>query len=347
MNMGGKEGYFENLTELEEVLSRPSAEQVELMGSLDGDFIFLGVAGKMGISMARMAKRAARKANVHKRIIGVSRFSSQESKTFLEESGIETIQGDLLNQDFLNSLPSVKNVIYLAGMKFGTEGNQATTWAMNSYLPGLVADKFKESRIVALSTGCVYPLVGSDSGGSKETDSAGPRGEYAQSCLGRERLFEYGSLKYRTPVILIRLNYAVEMRYGVLVDIATKVYRRVPIDLTMGYANVIWQGDANDFIIRSLQICESPANYLNISGAETISVSRIALRFGELMGVKVTFLGTEENSALLTNVSKSKAFFGSPTIPLDHIIKWTAQWVVEGKLLLGKATHFEVRDGKY
>lgn len=339
--------YFLNEEQLEEALSRPSIALVSMMRQVEGDFILLGVAGKMGVSMARMAKRACDEAKVQKRIIGVARFSQPDQRSFLEASGIETLKGDLLDIDFINSLPEVKNVIYLAGMKFGTDGNQSFTWAMNSYLPGLVVEKFKNSRIVAFSTGCVYPLVNIDSGGSKESDTPGPVGEYSQSCLGRERLFEFGSIKYSTPVILIRLNYAVEMRYGVLVDIATKVNDGKTIDLTMGYANVIWQGDANEMILRTIQYCESPAKHLNISGAETISVAKIAKQFGAIMGKDVKLIGKEADSALLVDVNQGHNLLGKPTVDLDQVIKWTANWVGNNKRLLGKATHFEVRDGKY
>lgn len=338
---------FANEEQLEEALSRPTDALIRLMKVLDGNIIFLGVAGKMGISMARMAKRACKEAGIEKRIIGVSRFSSAEQRTFLEESGIETIKGDLLNLEFINGLPEEKNVFYMAGMKFGTEGNESFTWAMNSYLPGLVVEKFKDSRIVAFSTGCVYPLVKIKSGGSKELDAPDPVGEYAQSCLGRERLFEFGSIKNNTPVVLIRLNYAVEMRYGVLVDIATKVRDQETIDLTMGYANVIWQGDANEMILRTIQYCESPAKHLNISGAETISVAKIAKQFGEIMGKEVKLTGEEADSALLVNVNQGHKLLGKPTVDLDQVIKWTANWIGNNNRLLGKATHFEVRDGKY
>lgn len=338
---------FANEKELEEALSRPTPELVDMMKELEGDFILLGVAGKMGVSMARMAKRACREAGVQKRIIGVSRFSSPEQLTFLEESGVETIKGDLLDLDFIDSLPEVKNVIYLAGMKFGTEGNESSTWAMNSFLPGLVVEKFKNSRIVAFSTGCVYPLVKIASGGSKESDSPEPVGEYSQSCLGRERLFEFGSIKNNTPVVLIRLNYAVEMRYGVLVDIATKVRDNETIDLTMGYANVIWQGDANEMILRTVRYCETPAKHLNISGSEVISIADIARQFGEIMDKEVKLTGVEADSALLVNVSQGHKLLGRPGVSLGQVLKWTANWVGNDHRLLGKPTHFEVRDGKY
>ncbi len=336
-----------DIEQLEDLLSLPTPELVQMMKHIDGDFMFLGVAGKMGVSMARMAKRACDEAKVKKRVIGVSRFSDAAQLSFLNESGIETIKGDLLDLTFINSLPNVKNIIYLAGMKFGSVGNEPFTWAMNSFLPGLVVERFKDSRIVALSTGCVYPLVNVDSGGSRETDAPLPIGEYAQSCLGRERLFEYGSQQYGTSVALIRLNYAVEMRYGVLVDIATKVFHGKTIDLTMGYANVLWQGDANDMILRSFGLCRAPAEHINISGAELVSVAKVAEQFGKLMSKKVSFSGKEAESALLVNVAKGHYLLGTPKIKLDRVLKWTADWVMNNRYLLGKATHFEVRDGKY
>lgn len=339
--------YFKNENELEEVLSKPTTEVIELVRYLKGDIIFLGVAGKMGVSMARMTKKACDIAGIKKRIIGVSRFSSEEQHQFLEESGIEIFKGDLMDLKFISSLPEVENVYYLAGMKFGTQGNKSLTWAMNSYLPGLVADKFKNSKIVAFSTGCVYPFVSYKSGGSKETDPTDPVGEYAQSCLGRERLFEFGSNKNQTPVSLIRLFYAVEMRYGVLVDIATKVYNNEPVDVTMGYSNVIWQGDANAMILQTILHCKSPAFHINITGSELVSIREIAFKFGKLMNKTVTITGAENETALLGNADLSFKLFEKPKIALDKILVWTAKWIESEKRLLGKPTHFEVRDGKY
>jgi nucleoside-diphosphate-sugar epimerase len=294
-----------------------------------------------------MAKRACDKAGVNKRIIGVSRFRSEEEKKHIESLGIETIQGDLLDKNFLESLPKVKNVFFLAGMKFGSEDNLSLTWAMNTYLPALVAGHFKDSRIVAYSTGCVYPLVTIRSGGSLETDLPQPVGEYAQSCLGRERLFEYGSKKSGTPVALIRLNYAVEPRYGVLVDIGTKVKNNLPVDLSMGYLNAIWQGDANEVVLRSLGHASSPALVLNITGEETLSVRDIAQEFGKLFGTEPKFVGQEAKTALLSNSQLAFGLFGKPRVPIRKVVEWTAHWMEDGRKLLGKPTHFEVRDGKY
>lgn len=338
---------IQNEEQLEELLSSPSTEAVEMLKQLDGDLIFLGIAGKIGPSLALMAKRACELAGVKKRIIGVSRFRSPEERSHLEELGIETIQGDLLEGDFLESLPKVKNVFFLAGMKFGSEENLSLTWAMNTYLPALVAEHFKDSKIVAYSTGCVYPLVSVGSGGSLETDVPQPVGEYAQSCLGRERMFEYGSKKHKTPVALIRLNYAVEPRYGVLVDIATKVKNKQPVDLSMGYFNVIWQGDANDVVLRALEFTRSPARLLNISGPDILSVREVAREFGKHFEETPMLVGEEAETALLTNSQQAYSLFGEPRVPIKKVIEWVAHWIEEDKKQLGKPTHYEVRDGRY
>lgn len=333
--------------ELEQALSEPSEALIEYMSQLDGDLMFLGVAGKMGISMARMAQRACKLAGIQKNIFGVSRFSSPEKRQLLDEHGIRTIQCDLIDVKSLQDLPEVANVIYLAGQKFGTQGNEATTWAMNAYMPGLIADRFRASRIVALSTGCVYPLVKAASKGSAETDPTEPIGEYAQSCLGRERLFEYGSQKYGTKTVLIRLFYSVELRYGVLVDIGNKVKNHLPIDLSMGYANTIWQTDANDMILRSLAHCESPAAILNIAGPEIFSVREVANTFARLMDRNAQFVGQENETALLGDARRAYELLGKPATNLNDMIEWTAKWLMNEGKLLDKPTHFEVRDGKY
>ncbi len=332
---------------LEDLLSLPSEASVKLFSEIDGDIMFLGIGGKIGPTLARMAKRACDQAGVKKTIYGVSLFESEKQRKQIEELGIETMDGDLLDTDFIKGLPKAKNVFFLAGMKFGSEENISLTWAVNSYMPALVADHFKDSRIVAFSTGCVYPLVSVDSGGSLESDPPTPVGEYAQSCLGRERMFEYGSKKYQTKVCLIRLNYSVELRYGVLVDIATKVKNEEPIDLSMGYFNVIWQGDVNDVVLRSLEICESPAKILNITGEDVLSVQEVALEFGKLFKVTPEFVSEEAKTALLNNSEQAFQLFGRPKVSTRQIIKWIADWIGEEKETLGKPTHYEVRDGKY
>jgi len=332
---------------LEELLSRPTQKVIKIVSQLDGDFLVLGIGGKIGPSLARMIKRACAQASIQKRIVGVDRFDLPKDKEGLENEGFEIIQGDLLDSGFISSLPQIKNVLFLVGMKFGAEDNLALTWAVNSYVPAMVVEHFKSSKIVAFSTGCVYELVPIKSGGSLETDTPAPVGEYAQSCLGRERMFEYGSIKNNTPVALIRLNYAVEMRYGVLVDIALKVKNNHPIDLTMGYVNVIWQGDANAMVIRAFELCDSPAKILNITGPETLSVRQIAKRYGEFLNKNVHFIGEEAETALLSNAGLSHKLFGKPEITPEQMIIWIADWITAGKNLLNKPTHFQVRDGKY
>lgn len=336
-----------NLDILEDLLSTPTPEAVKMFSDLEGDIMFLGIGGKIGPSLARMAKRACEQAGVKKRMYGVALFESEEQRKQLENLGFETYHGDLLDQDFINNLPKARNVYFLAGMKFGSEDNLSLTWAVNSYMPALVADYYKESNIVAFSTGCVYPLVSVESGGSLETDAPGPVGEYAQSCLGRERMFEYGSKQHETKVCLIRLNYSVELRYGVLVDIALKVKNMQPIDLSMGYFNVIWQGDVNDVVLRAMGICESPAKILNITGPEILSVHEVAEEFGKLFDAKPGFINEEAKTALLNNAEHAFQLFGRPKVSTGQIIRWIAEWINAGGEMLGKPTHYEVRDGKY
>lgn len=336
-----------NEEQLEELLSRPSDSVVELFRRLDGDVIFLGIGGKIGPSLARMAKRAAESAGVNKRIIGVSHFHSREEMKSIEGYGIEAVKGDLLDTKFIKSLPTIKNVFFLAGMKFGSKDNLPLTWAINSYMPGLVAEHFRNSRIVAFSTGCVYPLVSIGSGGSKESDTPMPAGEYAQSCLGRERIFEFGALQNKTEVVLIRLNYSVELRYGVLVDIANNVRNREPIDLSMGYFNTIWQGDFNDLVLRSVESAAIPAKTLNITGEEILSVRKVAEDFGELFGIEPIFENVEFKTALLSNSTEAYLLYGRPKVSISQVIKWIAEWLKDNNKVLGKPTHYEVRDGKY
>jgi len=333
--------------QLEDNLSQPTKEVIDTVTRLDGDYIILGIAGKIGPSLARMLKRALKEANKESRVIGVSRFSDQGLKKKLEDEGIDIFQGDLLDSEFIKSLPKVRNVIFLAGMKFGSVENLEMTWAVNSYLPAMIVEQFSSSRIVAFSTGCVYELVPIKSGGSLESDIPKPIGEYAQSCLGRERMFEYGSKKNNTKVILIRLNYAVELRYGVLVDLALKAWNDEPVDLVMGYFNVMWQSEVNELTIRALEYCESPVKKINMTGAEILSVKECAEQFGKLFNKKVKYTGKEASTALLSNAQESYRLFGRPKIGLEQMMIWIAAWIKEGNRILNKPTHFEVRDGKY
>lgn len=340
-------GLIETESQLEGVLSEPTPEVVEAMRRLDGDLMLLGVGGKMGPTLAKLARRAVEQAGVRKRVIGVSRFSSGGLERNLNEAGVETLRCDLLDEAALAALPDVPNVVYLVGMKFGTTGAEALTWAMNVYLPGLVARRFAKSRIVALSTGNVYPLSPVASGGPTEDHPVGPVGEYAQSCLGRERMFQHFSLQRGTKCVLIRLNYAIDLRYGVLLDIARKVHAGRPVDVSMGHANVIWQRDANAAVLRSFDLCDSPPAILNLTGPETVSVRRVARRFGELFGVEPVIIGQESETALLSNAGKCARLFGPPAVTLDRMVEWTAHWVEIGGSTLNKPTHFEQRDGKF
>ncbi|MBN1998507.1 NAD-dependent epimerase/dehydratase family protein [candidate division KSB1 bacterium] len=336
-----------NVNQLEDLLSTPTPKVIETFKHLHGDIIILGVGGKIGPSLARMAKRAVDMAGVQKRIFGVSRFGSVEMKKNLKKIGIETIQGDLLDRKFISELPRVENVIFMAGKKFGSTDSTAQTWAMNVYLPGMVAELYRHSKIIVYSTGCVYPFVQVKSGGATEQTQPDAHGEYAQSCLGRERMFEYGSLAYKTPAVLIRLNYAVELRYGIQVDIARKVHSGTPIDLTMGYANMIWQGDANAAVLRSFEICESPANILNVTGPETLSIRRIADRFGELFFIQPKFNGQESETAWLSDASRCHTLFGYPKMDPDQVLQWTAKWIEKDMPILNKPTHYDTRNGKF
>jgi len=333
--------------QLEDILSQPTHADIDALAALAGDLLILGVAGKMGPSLARRARRAA----PDKRIIGVARFSNPAARAQLDSWGIETIAADLLEPGALERLPDAPNIVYMAARKFGSTGNEGLTWAMNTYLPGLVAARFRQARIVAFSTGNVYPLMPVARGGSTESTPPVPVGEYGQSALGRERMFAYFSAEYGTPVTLLRLNYAVELRYGVLLDIGQKVFERRPIDLRMGHANVIWQGDANSVCLRSFALCQSPPAVLNVTGPETVSVRWVAQRFGERFGIEPNVAslleGTEAETALLSNASRCHKLFGYPSVPVDQVIEWTADWIGMGGHTLNKPTHFEVRDGKF
>ncbi|MEX0654365.1 MAG: NAD-dependent epimerase/dehydratase family protein [Phycisphaeraceae bacterium] len=332
---------------LDEMLSRPTPAVVDLFARLSGDLIVLGVAGKMGPTLARMAQRASEAANSPRRIIGVSRFSDPAERKKLEAWGIETLAGDLLDEPFVHSLPDADNVVFMAGMKFGATGNESLTWAMNTLLPANVCRRYARSRIAAFSTGNVYGLAPLASGGSVETDAPDPVGEYAMSCLGRERVFEHYSKTADTPVSLLRLNYACELRYGVLVDLALKVQREQPIDLSMGMVNVIWQGDASAMALLSLEEADAPASVFNLAGPEQVSVRRVAEQLGERLGKTPVFTDQPQPAAILSNGQRGHQRFGYPQLPILTLIDWVAHWVASDGQLLGKTTKFEVRDGKF
>ncbi len=332
---------------LEDLLSEPSEGVIQTLSRLKGDVIVLGVGGKMGPSLSRMVKRASDEAGTQRRVIGVSRFSAAGLAPRLNAWGIETINCDLLNPEQLDALPAAPNVVYMAGMKFGTTAQQSKTWAMNTFLPGMVSQKYKDSKIVAFSTGNVYPMVPIHSGGSVETDEPRPLGEYGQSCLGRERIFEHFSRTQGTPVSMIRLNYAVEMRYGVLADMAQRVMSGETIDLAMGNLNAVWQADANAVSIQSFDHASSPPFILNVSGPEILSVRSICEQFGKLLEKQPSFSGAEAPNAYLNNSQLCTRLFGYPRVSPQQVIAWTAEWLQRGGDTLGKPTHFETRDGKY
>jgi len=307
----------------------------------------LGVGGKMGPTLARMAKRAVDLSGRTRQVFGASKFETESVVNDLEAAGIKVFSGDLLDEAFLASLPDAENIVYMAGLKFGSTQNAALTWAINTHLPALVARRFRGSRMVVFSTGNVYPFVSVASGGCVESDDLGPIGEYAQSCLGRERIFQYFSQEHGTPMTIIRLNYAVEMRYGVLVDVALKVKTGQPIDLSMGYFNAIWQGDANAMILQSLSLCASPAAVLNVTGPEVLSIRAVALEFGRLFSAVPHFVGQESDTALLNNAARAHKLFGQPKVSVSQMIAWIADWIQRDQPLLNKPTHFEERKGKY
>jgi nucleoside-diphosphate-sugar epimerase len=338
---------IENTEQLEVLLSEPTEAALAALSRLDGDLIVLGVAGKMGPTLARMARRAFDQAGVRRRVIGVARFSDAHQEARLQAHGIETLRCDLLDPAQLALLPDVDNVLYLAGMKFGATGQEAYTWAMNCWLPGLICQKYRQARIVAFSTGNVYGLTPVSQGGSRETDVPYPVGDYAMSCLGRERIFEHFSRTYRIPTALVRLNYAVETRYGVLVDVAQRVLAGRPVDLGMGHLNAIWQGDANAMALACFGQVSVPPFVVNVAGPELLSVRRLAEEFGQLFGKPVIFHGKESADALLSNGQVGHRLFGNPRVGADQLTRWIADWLSRGEATLGKSTHFEVRDGKF
>jgi nucleoside-diphosphate-sugar epimerase len=334
---------FEDVGQLEEVMSLPSDALIADLRGVPGDIMVLGVGGKMGPTLARMATRAA----PGKRVIGVARFSQAGLREQLTAHGVECIEADLLSREALAALPDAANIVFMAGRKFGSTGSEWLTWAMNAHVPALVAERFAASRIVAFSTACVYPFVSTaGEGATEDMPPTAPSGEYANSCVARERMFEHFSHEYKTPGRLLRLSYAIDMRYGVLHDVAQKVLHRQAIDLAMGHANIIWQGEANDWALRSLAHCGTPTVPLNLSGPK-ISIRAVARKLGERLGIEPVLRGTESETAWLVDCNRVFELFGPPQVTLDRMLDWTADWVQRGGASLGKPTHYEARDGKY
>ena len=328
---------------LERVLSEPSEQARETVGSLKGDIVVLGAGGKMGPTLAMMLKKGCRE----KKVYAVSRFTDRAVKERLEEAGVRTVEADLLDEACYDKLPMAANVYYLAGMKFGATGNQPLTWAMNSFLPGIMAKLYRDSRMVVFSTGNVYPFVDPGSGGAAEDSALGPVGEYAQSCLGRERIFQYFSQCNETAVTIARLNYANEPRYGIIVDVTLKIINDEPIDLGVPAVNLIWQRDANDYIVRAITLAKSPPAILNVAGAETVMIRQLAIQIGEMLGRQPRFVENEQGRCLLSDASLCFERFGSCGTSLEEMLSMIVSWVAADRKTLRKPTKYDVRDGKF
>jgi nucleoside-diphosphate-sugar epimerase len=333
--------------QLNDLLTEPSEADIAAASRLQGDTMVLGAGGKMGPTLARRLLRALRGADRKLRVIAVSRFQSSAAERELTDAGVETVSCDLLDPDQVTALPLVENVLFLAGRKFGSTGDPDATWAMNAVVPAQVAQHFRGSRIVAFSTGNVYPFVSPERGGCVESDAPAPVGEYAQSCLGRERIFEFYSKKFSTPCLIFRLNYAIDLRYGVLVDIARQVYEGKPVDISVPAVNVLWQGDANSYAIRALELCESPARILNVTGPETIQVTRAAKFFAQRFQHELHLKGESRGMALLNNAGACHTALGYPAVSANELMEAVAVWVESGGAHLNKATKFQVTDGKF
>lgn len=332
---------------LDKLLSEPSDALIEDIKKIKGDIMVLGAGGKMGPTLCVLCKNAIKKAGIDKRVIAVSRFSDPIATELLKSQGVEIIPCDLLYKEKLYALPEVENIIYMAGRKFGTDGEEWKTWAMNATLPAFVADKFKKSNIVVFSSGNIYPIVPLSSGGCVETDRPGPVGEYTMSCLARERAFEYAANTYGTKIFIYRLNFAVDLRYGVLYDMANNIINGKPISLTTPCLNAIWQGSANEIAIRGLLHTASPVCKMNVTGPETVSIRKAASELGQYLGKEPVFEGEEGNDAYLNDASAAMEIFGYPQVSIKTLIRWQAEWLLDGGRGLGKPTHFEERKGSY
>lgn len=337
-----------SIGDLEEALSQPMAGVLETLRLVSGNIIVLGAGGKLGPSLARMIRRGCDEiGESSRRIFAISRYSSAAAAESMRRAGVETIACDLTDRIAVERLPDAPNVIFLVGQKFGTHDAPEQTWITNTLVPAIIAERYARSRIVALSTGCVYPLVSIEGPGASEDDPLGPPGEYANSCVGRERVFQHYSKINQTPMVFVRLCYAIDLRYGVLLDIAEKVYHRRPIDVGMGWAQVIWQGDANARIIQCLLHTAVPPAIVNVTGADRLSIRALAIRLGELLDRDVEFLGQEAPTAWVWNAQRSYEWFGPPTVSVDEMLQATVDWVLRGGATLNRPTHFEERDGRF
>ena len=332
---------------LNELLTTPTDKLVADIAKIKGDIMILGAGGKMGPTLAILAKNAIKKAGIEKRVIAVSRFSDKIALDLLHSNGVETISCDLLDHESLEALPEVENVIYMAGRKFGTDGQEYLTWAMNATLPAFVAYKFRKSNIVVFSSGNIYPIVPLSSGGCTEDDKVAPVGEYAMSCLARERAFEYAANQYGTNIFIYRLNFAVDLRYGVLFDCAKKIMDGTPISLSTPCFNFIWQGSANEIAIRGLLHAGVPAVKMNVTGPETVSIKAASIKLGKLLGKEPIFEGSDQGNAYLNNASRAMELFGYPEVSADTLIRWQAEYILDGGRTIDKPTHFEERKGSY
>ncbi len=338
---------IKTVAQLDDVLSEPTPGLVESMKTMKGDLMILGVGGKVGPTIAQMAARAVKASGVSRKIIGVDYFPTKQSRKRIDALGVETVKADLMQPGALDALPDAENVLYMIGLKFGSTGAEWNTWAINVYLTGLCAQRFKDSRIVSFSSGNIYPFLPLGSGGATEDVPTVPLGEYAMTTLGRERMFDYVANHCGTKVLQFRLNYAAELRYGIIHDLATKVWNGVPIDVSMGHVNVVWQGYVSAVALQSFALAESPARILNVAGPEMVAVRYIAGRLGDLMGKKPVIVGEESPNALLNNSLQCHKLFGYPQVSVDTMIEWVAYWVAKGGATLGKPTHYETRDGKF
>ncbi|MBX7257903.1 MAG: epimerase [Candidatus Hydrogenedentes bacterium] len=336
-----------DVEQLEELLSRPPARLVEAMRGIEGDVLVLGAGGKMGPTLTRMAARAIAEAGTPSKVYAVSTFSNPEHRKRLDKAGVVTHAGDISDPKVVEALPNAKNVVYMVGRKFGSSGAEWDTWVANVLVPARIADRYADANVVVFSSGNVYPLTAIELQGATEDTTPAPVGEYAMTCLGRERMFDHAAHHKGLRAAHYRLNYAVELRYGILVDVAEKVLRDEPIDVTMGYVNVVWQGYANAVAMELLAWCANPPFVLNVTGPETVSVRALAERFGALFGKTPEIRGEEARTALLSNATRCHTLFGLPEIGVDSMVDWVADWLLRGGATLNKPTHYETRDGRF